>query len=78
MDFVFDRTAIGRVIKCLTVVEDETMKSLPLKWSASCLDKESSGCRKDWPCSGDCCRSFEPITAKNSVEKRWGHGLMKV
>ena len=31
MDFVFDRTAEGRVIKCLTVVDDATHESVVIE-----------------------------------------------
>ncbi len=30
MDFVFDRTAEGRVIKCLTVVDDATHEAVAI------------------------------------------------
>jgi len=31
MDFVFDRTADGRVIKCLTVIDDATHESVVIE-----------------------------------------------
>jgi hypothetical protein len=30
MDFVFDRTAEGRVIKCLTIVDDATHEAVAI------------------------------------------------
>ena len=34
MDFVFDRTADGRVLKCLTIVDDATHEAVAIDLSA--------------------------------------------
>jgi hypothetical protein len=31
MDFVFDRTAEGRVVKCLTIVDDATQEAVAIE-----------------------------------------------
>lgn len=39
MDFVFDRTAEGRVIKCLTIIDDATHESVAIE-----VERAISGC----------------------------------
>lgn len=36
MDFVFDRTGEGRVLKCPTIVDDATHEGWPLRSSVRC------------------------------------------
>jgi putative transposase len=67
MDFVFDRTAEGRSIKSLTVVDDATHEAVDIvseralggtSWCASSIN---------WPPRGGCPRRSEPITARSSA-----------
>lgn len=54
MDFVFDRTAEGRAIKCLTIVDDAPTRPWPSSWNGPFPGRALPDCWTDWPFSAVC------------------------
>lgn len=54
MDFVVDRTAEGRVVKCLTIVDDAKEKALAIGVERAISGKTCPRYWIDWQCSGAC------------------------
>jgi transposase InsO family protein len=65
MDFVFDRTADARVLKCLTIVDDATHESVGIE-----VERALSGTGVTRACPG----RFAPTTEESSAARRWSPG----
>jgi hypothetical protein len=48
MDFVFDRTAEGRVIKCLTIVDDATHEAIAIEVERAISGLGVTACSTGW------------------------------
>ena len=79
MDFVFDRTAEGRVVKCLTIVDDATHESVAIEVERAISGGTASAV--SWtglPSVVACRRSSVPTTARSSAARRWWLGHMSM
>ena len=56
MDFVFDRSAEGRAIKCLTIVDDATLESVAIVPAGATAVSTSRGSWINWPRRAGCRR----------------------
>ena len=75
-DFVFDRTAEGRVLKCLTIVDDATTEAVAIV-PARALGSVASPSRASWSSSrraGGCPKCCAPTTAPSSAGARCSCG----
>ncbi len=54
MDFVFGRTAEGRVIKCLAIVDDATHEALAIEVERAISGQGVARCWTEWPLSAVC------------------------
>ena len=70
MDFVFDRIAGGRVLKCLAIVDDGTHESVAALPEHAIGGNHLTRILDRLPGSGDCPKSFVPTTARNSPARR--------
>ena len=78
MDFVFDRTAEGRVIKCLTVVDDATHEAVAIVLERA-IGGHALTCILDrWPWNEYCHRRSAPTTVRSSVVMRCRPGRVSV
>ena len=66
-DFVFDRTADGRVVKCLTVVDDATTEAVAIVSAARSVGCRSPACLIDSRSSAACRVSCAPTTGRSSA-----------
>ena len=78
MDFVFDRTVEGRVIKCLTVVDDATHEAVVIEVERASPARASRACWIAWRSLAACPRSFATTTARSSAARRWLPGPTSV
>ena len=70
-DFVFDRTAEGRVLKCLTIVDDATTEAVAIV-PARALGglPVTRGCSSSWPSAAGFRTSCAPTTVPSSAGVR--------
>jgi putative transposase len=69
-DFVFDRTAEGRVLKCLTIVDDATRRPWRSCQPVRSADYPSRGCSSSWRRLAGSRRCYAPITVPSSAGAR--------
>ena len=69
-DFVFDRTAEGRVLKCLTIVDDATTRPWRSCRPAPSADCPSHVCSSSWRSVAGSRKSCAPTTDLNSAGAR--------
>jgi hypothetical protein len=67
MDFVFDRTAEGRVIKNLTIVDDATHEAVAIVPERALGGMQLTRVLDQLAKTRGCPRRSEPITARSSV-----------
>jgi putative transposase len=67
MDFVFDRTAEGRSIKSLTVVDDATHEAVAIVPERALGGNQLVRSWSNWPAPEGYPKRSEPTTAKNSA-----------
>lgn len=73
---VFDRTAEGRCIKSLTVVDDATHEAVAIVAERSLSGSQLVRILEELAVNGVCPRPSEPITAKNFAADPWSIGRM--
>lgn len=71
MDFVFDRTAEGRVIKCLTVVYDATHEAVAIVPERAIGAQPLTRILDHWQSIADCRKQSGPITARSLPDRAW-------
>jgi len=75
MDFVFDRTADGRVLKAQVIVDDGTHELVAVDVERA-ISGHGPGSWIVWRSSAACRRSSEPTTARSSAARRCSNGHM--
>ena len=73
-DFVFDRTADGRVMKCLTMVDDATHEAVAIVPARAFGDCRSPASWTAWRSPADFRRFSARTTGRSSVVARCSHG----
>jgi transposase InsO family protein len=71
MDFVFDRTADGRVLKCLTIVDDATHEAVAIEVERAISGHGLTRALDRLALSRGLPKFIRTTTARSSAAKRW-------